>query len=69
MQTRAVQAETQASKLKQEVKALQTQVKALTLENQALRSGDKGLEDIRERTKYASDQLAGAAVTAEKSLR
>lgn len=57
------------TKLKQEVKTLQSQVKVLTAENEALQSGDKGLSDIRERTKYASQQLAAAAVTAETNLR
>ena len=64
-----MQAETLASKLKQEVKVLQGQVKALTAENQVLQSGDKGLADIRERTKYAAEQLATAAVTAESNLK
>ncbi|XP_070195112.1 endosome-associated-trafficking regulator 1-like isoform X2 [Littorina saxatilis] len=67
--TRAVKAETMVTKLKQEVKTLQSQVKVLTAENEALQSGDKGLSDIRERTKYASQQLAAAAVTAETNLR
>ena len=68
-QTRAVQAETLVAKLKQDVKALQGQVQALAAENEALVSGDRGLADIRERTKYASEQLASAAVTAENNLR
>lgn len=68
-QTRAVQAETLVAKLKQDVKALQGQVQALASENEALVSGDRGLADIRERTKYASEQLASAAVTAENNLR
>ena len=68
-QTRAVQAETLVAKLKQDVKALQGQVQALAAENEALVSGDRGLADIRERTKYASEQLASAAVTAENNLK
>ncbi|XP_076448886.1 uncharacterized protein LOC143285467 [Babylonia areolata] len=67
--TRAVQAETLVSRLKQDVKTLQGQVNTLTAENQALLSGDKGWSDIRERTTYASQQLATAAVTAETNLR
>ena len=69
LQTRAVQAETLVTKLKLDVKTLQGQVAALTAENEALVSGDRGLSDIRDRTKYASEQLASAAVTAEKNLR
>ena len=64
-----MQAETLVTKLKLDVKTLQGQVAALTAENEALVSGDRGLSDIRERTKYASEQLASAAVTAEKNLR
>ncbi|KAK7483048.1 hypothetical protein BaRGS_00025711 [Batillaria attramentaria] len=67
--TRAVQAETLVAKLKQDVKGLQAQVKALSAENEALNSGDKGLSDLRERTKYASEQLTSAAATAESNLR
>ncbi|KAL8603955.1 hypothetical protein ACOMHN_038999 [Nucella lapillus] len=67
--TRAVQAETQVSHLRQEVKTLQGQVQGLTAENHALQSGDKGWADIRERTTYASQQLATAAVTAESNLK
>lgn len=68
-QRRAVQAETQVAKLKQDIKTLQSQVKALAAENEALRSGDHGLSDIRERTKYASEQLKASAFTAESNLK
>lgn len=64
-----MQAETLVTKLKQDVKALQGQVKALAAENEALLSGDRGLSDIRERTKYASEQLATAAAAAEHNLK
>ena len=64
-----MQAETALNKAKQEVKSLSAQVKVLTTENEALKSGDKGLADIRERTKYTAEQLASAAVTAEKNIK
>ncbi|XP_035828631.1 endosome-associated-trafficking regulator 1 isoform X2 [Aplysia californica] len=67
--TRAVQAEASAAKLKQEVKSLQNQVQSLTVEVEALKSGDAGLADLRERTKYSAEQLSFAAVTAEKNLK
>ncbi|XP_063441825.1 endosome-associated-trafficking regulator 1-like [Mytilus trossulus] len=66
---RAVQAETTVSKLQSDVKGLQKQVTSLRSENDLLRSGDHGLAEIRERTKYSSEQLASAANTAEQSLK
>ncbi|GFO20698.1 Serologically defined colon cancer antigen 3-like protein [Plakobranchus ocellatus] len=66
---RAVHAETAAVKLKQEVKALQNQVKILTAENLAYQSGDGGLSDIRERTKYTAEQLLSASAAAEKNIK
>ncbi|XP_052060087.1 endosome-associated-trafficking regulator 1-like [Mytilus californianus] len=66
---RAVQAETTVSKLQSDVKGLQKQVSSLRSENDLLRSGDHGLAEIRERTKYSSEQLASAANTAEQSLK
>ncbi|CAC5415064.1 SDCCAG3 [Mytilus coruscus] len=66
---RAVQAETTVSKLQSDIKGLQKQVTSLRSENDLLRSGDHGLAEIRERTKYSSEQLASAANTAEQSLK
>ncbi|XP_076112947.1 uncharacterized protein LOC143080795 [Mytilus galloprovincialis] len=66
---RAVQAETTVSKLQSDVKGLQKLVTSLRSENDLLRSGDHGLAEIRERTKYSSEQLASAANTAEQSLK
>ncbi|KAL3860219.1 hypothetical protein ACJMK2_010374 [Sinanodonta woodiana] len=65
---RAVSAESNVAKLKQEVKTLQAQVSSLQ-ENTVLQSGDKGLTDIKERTKYVSEHLSSVAATAETSLR
>ncbi|KAK3610362.1 hypothetical protein CHS0354_008635 [Potamilus streckersoni] len=65
---RAVSAESNVAKLKQEVKTLQAQVSSLQ-ENTVLQSADRGLTDIKERTKYVSEQLSSAASTAEMSLR
>ncbi|BFZ12932.1 hypothetical protein BsWGS_15972 [Bradybaena similaris] len=67
--TRAVQAEATVTKLKQEVKSLQKQVVALSAETEAYRSGDHGLADIRERTKYTADELKSAAVIAERNIK
>lgn len=44
-------------------------MRSLTAENEAYRQGDGGLADIRERTKYTSDQLRLAAGTAEKNVK
>ncbi|CAG5131058.1 unnamed protein product [Candidula unifasciata] len=66
---RAVQAEATVTKLRQEVKSLQKQVVALSAEAEAYRSGDHGLTDIRERTKYTSDELKSAAAIAERNLK
>lgn len=57
------------NKLKQEVKSLQAKVKSLLAEIEVLKTGDHGLSDIRERTKYASEQLVSAASTAEQNLK
>lgn len=66
---RAVQAENTVSKLQTEVKGLQKQLTSLRSENELLRSGDHGLAEIRERTKYSSEQLMSAANTAEQNLK
>jgi hypothetical protein len=47
----------------------QKQLTSLRSENELLRSGDHGLAEIRERTKYSSEQLASAANTAEQNLK
>lgn len=51
------------------IASLQKQLSSVRSENDLLRSGDSGLAEIRERTKYSSEQLAVAANTAEKSLQ
>lgn len=66
---RAVQAEATVVKLKQEIKTLQSQVKVLTLENKSYQSGDGGLSDIRERTKYTAEQLHSASAAAERNIK
>jgi len=67
--SRAVQAEALVGKLKQESKDLQNQVSSLNAEVQMLKSGDTGLADLRERTKYSSEQLRDAAISAERNLK
>ena len=49
--------------------SFQAEVKSLRNENQLLRSGDKGLSDIKERTTYVAEQLLSATKTAESSLK
>ena len=44
-------------------------MKSLRAENDILRSGDKGLAEIKERTNYVADQLSTATKTAESSLK
>ncbi|XP_059139561.1 endosome-associated-trafficking regulator 1-like [Physella acuta] len=65
----AVQAESTVAMLKKEIKVLNSQIKSLLLENEAYKSGDGGLSDIRERTKYTADQLHTAAAGAEKNIK
>ncbi|XP_041377138.1 endosome-associated-trafficking regulator 1-like [Gigantopelta aegis] len=66
---RAVQAETAVTRLKQEIKTLQHQISSLQAENKLLSSGDRGLAEIRERTKYASEQLASSAKIGEQQIK
>ena len=47
----------------------QAEVRSLHTENEVLRSGDKGLSDIKERTTYVAEQLSSATKTAESSLK
>ncbi|XP_067652351.1 endosome-associated-trafficking regulator 1-like [Haliotis asinina] len=65
---RAVKAENTVAKLRQEVKTLQNKVSALQTDRDSS-STDDGLSAILERTKYASDQLATAADTGERTIR
>ncbi len=48
---------------------IQGQVRLLTVENQALRVGQGAPDVVREKAKYASQQLASAAKTAEGRLK
>ena len=48
---------------------LQNQVKILTAENKSFQTGDGGLSDIRERTKYTAEQLQSASAVAEKNIK
>ncbi|XP_062567303.1 endosome-associated-trafficking regulator 1-like [Saccostrea cucullata] len=59
---RAVAAENQ-------VAVLQKRVTFLENENELLKSGDKGLADLRERTTYVSQQLVSVVSTAEQNLK
>ncbi|KAH9502986.1 hypothetical protein Btru_072529 [Bulinus truncatus] len=65
---RAVQAEANVTLLKKENKMLQNQVNSLLLMNESLKSGDKGLSELKERTKYTSEQLMSASAIAEKNI-
>ncbi|CAH1780336.1 unnamed protein product, partial [Owenia fusiformis] len=59
---RAVKAEGLVAKLKEDIQVLQQ-------ENAALRSGDLGIESMKEKAKYASQQLSTAATGAEQQLK
>ncbi|XP_071082639.1 endosome-associated-trafficking regulator 1-like [Haliotis cracherodii] len=65
---RAVKAENTVAKLRQEVKTLQNKISALQRDRDSSSTED-GLSAIRERTKYASDQLAAAADTGEQTIK
>ncbi|XP_013396761.1 serologically defined colon cancer antigen 3 homolog [Lingula anatina] len=66
---RAVRAESKVASLKQDVKNLQGQISSLTAENTALRSGDNLHGAMREKARYASEQIKAAATNAELSLK
>ncbi|XP_056017718.1 endosome-associated-trafficking regulator 1-like isoform X2 [Ostrea edulis] len=59
---RAVAAENQLT-------VLQNRVTFLENENKLLKSGDKGLADLKEKTTYVSQQLATVVSTAEQNLK
>ncbi|XP_069112802.1 endosome-associated-trafficking regulator 1-like [Argopecten irradians] len=66
---RAVKAENTVSRLQAEVKTLQSKLTTMRAENEILRSGDRGLADIRQRTSHVSQQLSTAASAAEQNVR
>ncbi|XP_060073141.1 endosome-associated-trafficking regulator 1-like [Ylistrum balloti] len=66
---RAVKAENTVSRLQAEVKTLQGRLTSMRAENEILRSGDRGLADIRQRTCHVSQQLSTAASAAEQNIR
>ncbi|XP_033754731.1 endosome-associated-trafficking regulator 1-like [Pecten maximus] len=66
---RAVKAENTVLRLQTEVKTLQGRLASMRIENEILRSGDRGLADIRQRTSHVSQQLSTAASAAEQNIR
>ncbi|XP_066510829.1 endosome-associated-trafficking regulator 1 [Hoplias malabaricus] len=70
MTKRAIKAENNLTKLKQEVQQLQSQVEGYKCENECLRAGETAaLNTMRQNAQMASDYLNQAAKDAETSLR